>query len=144
VPYTDACAIRFSLSTTGLLPAPRTSYTRGVRLQHVGITVPAGALPDAQAFYGGLLALPELSASERALVYGLGADLELHVITGEPADPAALHHFALEVDDLTAARRLFEDAEHAVQDARPVGGRERCFVRDPFGNLFELVTPRAG
>ncbi len=116
-----------------------------MRLQHVGITVLPEAIEDARLFYGGVLDLPELYASERALVYGLGisGELELHVIAGEPPDPRATHHFALEVDELAAARTLLESAGHAVEDARPVGGRERFFVRDPFGNLIELVTPRS-
>jgi catechol 2,3-dioxygenase-like lactoylglutathione lyase family enzyme len=116
-----------------------------MRLQHVGITVPPESIEAARAFYGGLLDLPELYASERALVYGLGRDvgLELHVIAGKPADAQAEHHFALEVADLAAPRALLEGAGHAVEDARPVGGRERFFVRDPIGNLIELVTPRA-
>jgi catechol 2,3-dioxygenase-like lactoylglutathione lyase family enzyme len=113
-----------------------------MRLQHVGITVPADGIAAAQAFYGGVLRLPELRSSERSVIYDLGGgDLELHVIAGGAADPAAQHHFALEVADLEAARALLDDAGHAVEDARPVGGRERLFVRDPFANLLELVTP---
>ena len=77
-----------------------------MRLQHVGITVPPEALAAARAFYGRVLELPEVYTSERALVYGLGqvGELELHVIAGASADASAQHHFALEVDDLEAAR----------------------------------------
>jgi extradiol dioxygenase family protein len=108
----------------------------------VGITVPADAIPSARSFYGGVLGLPELRSSERAAIYDLGGgDLELHVIAGGAADPAADHHFALEVAELAPARRALEEAGHAVEDARPVGGRDRFFVRDPFGNLLELVSP---
>ena len=116
-----------------------------MRLQHVGITVPSEAIEEARTFYSGVLDLPELYASEKALVYGLGraGELELHVIAGEPPGARTEHHFALEVADLATARGMFEAAGHAVEDARPVGGRERFFVRDPFGNLIELVTPRA-
>jgi catechol 2,3-dioxygenase-like lactoylglutathione lyase family enzyme len=117
-----------------------------MRLQHVGITVPPESLERARTFYGELLELPELYASERALVFGLGRDggLELHVIAGGPADGGAEHHFALEVDDLAAPQERLAAGGHAIQPARPVGGRERFFVRDPFGNLIEFVTPRAG
>lgn len=115
-----------------------------MRLQHVGITIPPDAIAGAQEFYGTVLGLPELRASDRALIYSLGGgDLELHVIAGDPADPAAEHHFALEVEDLAAARARLESAGGTVEDARPVGGRERCFARDPYGNLFELVSPPA-
>ena len=82
-------------------------------------------------------------ATERALVYGLGraGDLELHVISGPGPDASAQHHFALEVDGLDAARGRLADAGYAIEETRPVGGRERFFVRDPFGNLIEFVTP---
>ncbi len=116
-----------------------------MRLQHVGITVAPETIELARGFYGGLLGLPELYASERALVYGLGraGGLELHVIAGATADETAQHHFALEVDDLEAPRGRLADSGHEVEEARPVGGRERFFARDPFGNLIEFVTQRA-
>ena len=60
-----------------------------------------------------------------------------------PADASAQHHFALEVDDLEAVRARLAGAGREIEPARPVGGRERFFVRDPFGNLIEFVTPRA-
>jgi catechol 2,3-dioxygenase-like lactoylglutathione lyase family enzyme len=115
-----------------------------MRLQHVGITVPPEAIALARAFYRHLLELPELHASERALVYGLGraGELELHVIAGAAADVSAQHHFALEVDELEVVRTRFTDNGYEIEDARPVGGRERFFLRDPFGNLIEFVTPR--
>jgi catechol 2,3-dioxygenase-like lactoylglutathione lyase family enzyme len=110
----------------------------------VGITVPADAIQAAREFYGGVLRLPELRSSERSAIFDLGGgELELHVIAGGAADPEAEHHFALEVPDLTAARAQVEGAGYAVAEARPVGGRERIFVRDPFANLLELVSPPA-
>ena len=113
-----------------------------MRLQHVGITVPPDEIQPARAFYRHVLELPELRASERALVYGLGraGELELHVIAGTAADANAQHHFALEVDDLEVVRARLADNGYEAQEARPVGGRERFFVRDPFGNLLEFVT----
>ena len=116
-----------------------------MRLQHVGITVPPDAVEVARAFYTDLLELPELAAGESVLVYGLGqpGDLELHVVASAPADPSALHHFALEVAELAPVRTRLADAGYETADARPVGGRERFFVRDPVGNLIEFVSPRA-
>ena len=116
-----------------------------VRLQHVGITVAPEAVERARGFYGDLLELPELYVSERALVYGLGRNggLELHIIAGSPPDATAQHHFALEVDDLAPPRARLTDNGCEIEPARPVGGRERFFVRDPFGNLIEFMTPRA-
>jgi catechol 2,3-dioxygenase-like lactoylglutathione lyase family enzyme len=116
-----------------------------MKLQHVGITVAPEEIEVARAFYRDVLALPELYATERALVYGLGraGDLELHVIAGPSPDVGAQHHFALEVDDLGRIRTQLASDGFETAAARPVGGRERFFVRDPFGNLIEFVTPRA-
>ena len=116
-----------------------------MRLQHVGITVRPEEIDRARAFYGDALGLPELYATERALVFGLGreGELELHVIAGAPADGSAEHHFALEVAELEAARTRLAGNGCEIQAARPAGGRERLFVRDPFGNLIEFVTPRS-
>ena len=116
-----------------------------MRLQHVGITVASEEIEPARAFYGDALALPELYATERALVFGLGraGDLELHVIAGARTHASAQHHFALEVGELEAARTRLAGAGCEIEDARPVGGRERFFVRDPFGNLIEFVAPRS-
>jgi catechol 2,3-dioxygenase-like lactoylglutathione lyase family enzyme len=114
-----------------------------MRLQHVGITVRPEEIDSARVFYRDALGLPELSATERALVYGLGREGELHVIAGPPADGNAEHHFALEVAELEAARTWLAGNGCEIQAARPVGGRDRFFVRDPFGNLIEFVTPRS-
>ncbi len=116
-----------------------------MRLQHVGITVCPEEIEPARTFYRDTLGLPELYATERALVYGLGRDgeLELHVIAGAAADASAEHHFALEVAEVEAARMRLATSGCETADARPVGGRERFFVRDPFGNLIEFVTPRS-
>jgi catechol 2,3-dioxygenase-like lactoylglutathione lyase family enzyme len=116
-----------------------------MRLQHVGITVRPEEIEPARAFYRDVLGLPELSATERVLVYGLGreGELELHVVVGAPPDASAVHHFALEVAELEAARTRVAGNGCEIADARPVGGRERFFVRDPFGNLIEFVTPRS-
>ena len=116
-----------------------------LRLQHVGVTVLPEQIEPARAFYGDALELPELYRTERALVYGLGreGELELHVIAGAAADASAEHHFALEVPELAPVRTRLADNGYETAEARPVGGRERFFVRDPFGNLIEFVTPRA-
>ena len=115
-----------------------------MRLQHVGITAPPDSVERARGFYKDLLELPELAAGETVLVYGLGqpGDLELHVVASGSADPNALHHFALEVAELAPVRTRLAADGFETADARPVGGRERFFVRDPFGNLIEFVTAR--
>ena len=67
--------------------------------------------------------------------------VELHFIPSDlEPDPARQHHFCLEVDDLAAVRERLERAGATVRDAgHRILDRERLFVRDPVGNLVELI-----
>ena len=72
------------------------------------------------------------------------AGIELHFIPdATPPDPGRRHHFCLEVDDLQAARaRLGGAGFEVVEPGSRIPGRDRAFVRDPVGNLVELVEMR--
>ena len=65
------------------------------------------------------------------------------MVAGAAADASAEHHFALEVAELESARSRLAGNGCEIAAARPVSGRERFFVRDPFGNLIEFVTARS-
>jgi catechol 2,3-dioxygenase-like lactoylglutathione lyase family enzyme len=70
------------------------------------------------------------------------AGVELHFVPHEIApDPQRVHHLCLEFDDLgvVCARLDAAGVEHRPPGAR-ILGRERVFVRDPVGNLVELVA----
>ncbi len=117
------------------------------RLQHVAVTFPPGAADDVRAFYGGALGLVEMPVPDEVAHLGwvwFATDepgVELHFVPHETApDPQRVHHFCLEVDDLAAARGRLAAASAPVRvpDAR-ILGRDRVFVRDPLGNLVELV-----
>jgi catechol 2,3-dioxygenase-like lactoylglutathione lyase family enzyme len=116
-----------------------------MRLQHVGITVPPDGLERAREFYGATLGLRErpVASPERVAVFETGdPDLELHVVVGDRLpDPEAVHHFALETDELAELRSRLEAAGYEPLPSRPIDGRERFFVRDPFANFLELLAP---
>lgn len=117
-----------------------------MRLQHVSISIPAGAEARraAQAFYGGLLrleerdVLPQLDPAQ-LIWFRAGGDLELHVMQmGAPPEQSA--HFCLAVDgDLDGLRARLEQAGVETSDTTPIVGRPRFFCHDPFGNLVELT-----
>ncbi|MGD9570575.1 MAG: VOC family protein [Thermoleophilia bacterium] len=118
-----------------------------MRLQHVAVTFPPGAGDRVRAFYGDLLGLPEMPVPEEVAHLGwiwFATDdegVELHFVPHaiEP-DPARIHHFCLEVPDLDGLRARLEAAGSEVRDAASrIQGRDRAFVRDPLGNLVELV-----
>ncbi|MGD9694077.1 MAG: VOC family protein [Thermoleophilia bacterium] len=117
------------------------------RLQHVAATFPAGRGDDLRRFYAGPLGLAEMAVPEEVAHLGWiwfstrEPGVELHFIPHDIApDPARAHHFCLEVDDIAAVRDALEAAGAATRPAgQRIVGRERLFVRDPVGNLVEVV-----
>src|SRR4030095_5091192 len=109
-------------------------------LLHAAVLVPN--LDQAKRFYGGLLGLKEKPRPDfdfPGAWYDLG-DCELHLmVTLEALPPAARrprrdYHISLEVDDLDAAKRAFEEAGLPTRESS--SGRGSIFVRDPDGNLI--------
>jgi catechol 2,3-dioxygenase-like lactoylglutathione lyase family enzyme len=123
-------------------------------LNHVNITLPAGALPEALAFYHDLLGLADHERPSGAPTEGAWlwidreAGIELH-LTAENGDASGWpttsgRHIGLLVDDLQATRDRIEAAGLRTEAARPLPNRDRFFVRDPFGNRLELLAFRDG
>jgi catechol 2,3-dioxygenase-like lactoylglutathione lyase family enzyme len=119
-----------------------------VGIDHVQVAAPAGCEPQARAFYGDVLGLPELA--KPAALAGRGGcwfacgDRQLHVGVAEPFAPATKAHPALLVRDAAALAALLERlaaAGYATRRDVPLPGLERAFADDPFGNRVELVAP---
>jgi catechol 2,3-dioxygenase-like lactoylglutathione lyase family enzyme len=118
-----------------------------MRLQHVAATFPPGRENDLRAFYGGVLGLVEEplpeAVADAGWIWFLTEDsgVELHFIPDErPPDPTRRHHFCLQVDDIADTRSRLAGAGHEpVPAGREIPGHRRFFVRDPLGNLVELV-----
>ena len=117
------------------------------RLQHAAVTFPEGEGDTIRGFYTGVLGLDEMPVPPEVAHLGwvwfatADAGVELHFIPHDIApDPARMHHFCLQVDDLARVRGLLERSGAEVRDAGSrIEGRARAFVRDPVGNLVELV-----
>ena len=115
------------------------------RLQHAAVTVPVEGLETARHFYSELLGLKEVPRppelrSRPGIWYSFGST-ELHIQTRPNVAPEkGDRHPALVVDDLEGWRARF--TEHGVEliDQPTIYGRRRFNVRDPFGNLLELMT----
>jgi glyoxylase I family protein len=111
------------------------------RLNHASVRI--GDLARAREFYEGLLGLRTARRPDLGFPgawYDVGS-AQLHLIEQrkmlddiDPTDP----HFALEVDDLDAVKR--------VLDARGVRyldfGGPQLWIRDPDGNVVEICEPR--
>ena len=119
-----------------------------MRLQHVSLAIAPDGAEAARAFYGGLLGLeerevpPKLDPAE-LIWFGVGGDLELHLMrTGDEPPPRA--HFCHAVDEgLGELRARLEAAGVATRDPTEIVGRPRFTCHDPFGNLVELTELRA-
>jgi len=116
---------------------------------HVSVSVTD--LDAARAFYGGLLGLPEVERPDFGFPgawYGLGGQLQLHLIVkdrvphgGTPFDVRD-QHFAIAVADATAAAGLLRDRGVAMHElANSPTGLRQVFVKDPDGNMVELIGP---
>jgi catechol 2,3-dioxygenase-like lactoylglutathione lyase family enzyme len=118
-----------------------------MRLQHAAATFPPGADDLVRAFYAGALGLVEQPVPDAVADTGWiwfatdDAGVELHFIPDDlPPDPTRRHHFCLQVDDLERAEaRLRAAGSETAAPSREIPGRRRLFVRDPVGNLVELV-----
>lgn len=116
-----------------------------IRLQHAALTVPAECIEEARAFYSGVLGLREVprppEVSNRSGIWYSFGDTELHIQARADA-PTEIgeRHPALVVDDIDAWRARFGAHNVEVIDQPTLYNRRRFNVRDPFGNLLELMT----
>jgi catechol 2,3-dioxygenase-like lactoylglutathione lyase family enzyme len=111
-------------------------------LQHVNVRYPAGAEPEARAFYAGTLGLDEVAKPPEFSPHGLWFQLQpgaqLHLSPGQPA-PHGPWHFCLVVDDFDTLRRRLELAGAQIEDNHTWSGRRRFYTRDPWGARIEIL-----
>lgn len=113
-------------------------------VDHVQLAMPAGGEPDARAFYGGLLGLPEMPkppalAARGGCWFGWPGGLQLHLGVDPEFRPARKAHVGLLVRDLAGLAARLEAAGHPTTADAPLAGYQRLFASDPFGNRLELL-----
>lgn len=115
-----------------------------VTLHHVNVTVPSELEQQAKEFYGDVLGLervPKPGGSRPAGAwYQIGPN-QLHLsVENENGGPLSSRHICFAVSDLTATENKFRGAGvEIIPDPRPTEGNPRFYVRDPAGNLLEIV-----
>lgn len=118
-----------------------------IGLQHLAINVKD--LEAARAFYGEVLGLAELprpaavAEQFRSLWYLLG-NAELHVVENpdfEPLKSPLGPHFAISCDDFSGACERIAALTDDVLfgPAKGMDGIDRLVVRDPTGNIIEII-----
>lgn len=115
-----------------------------IALQHVNVTVSPELEAATKEFYGSVLGLqqvPKPSTSRQSGAWYQIGPSQLHLsIETEERGPLSSGHICFTVDDLKAAEARFREAGvEIIPDARPAPGTARFYVRDPAGNMLEIV-----
>ena len=107
-----------------------------LRLLHVNVRV--DRLDAAVQFYGEVLGFEPIRRLEKT---GNGAwfrvgDAEVHLTEENQPQPRSNRHFALEVDDLSAAREAVTASGATIEKEESW----RFWTRDPAGSRIEIVA----
>lgn len=106
---------------------------------HVLLTYSEGGESELRAFYGEILGLKEIPGLHPggSLWFSV-AGKEIHFAT-ETAGGLSRRHVAFEIANLKETRDFLEDRGIEVSYSTKIEGRDRFFVRDPFGNRIEFL-----
>ena len=115
-----------------------------VGLDHVQLTMPAGAEAKARTFYGELLGLRELpkpsEIASRGGVWFQCGSLQVHLGVESDFRPAKKAHPALVVEGYGELLDMLREAGYEVLEDISLPAVTRAFTFDPFGNRIELVA----
>ena len=118
-----------------------------ITLHHVNVTVPAELEQQTKRFYGEVLGLEQVpkpsSSRQSGAWYQIGLN-QLHLsVEAEDSGPLSSRHVCFAVADLSATETRFREADvEIIPDPRPIRGVSRFYVRDPGGNLLEIVQAK--
>lgn len=113
-------------------------------VNHVNVTVPAALEQAARRFYGVVLGLQQISKPDGPRK-NIGAwyeieGMQLHLSVADDDNQRSDRHVCYQVEDVASAKLHFRDAEvEVIPDDQPASSSSRFFVRDPGGNLIEIV-----
>ena len=112
-------------------------------IDHVMVSGPPGCEDEARLFYGGVLGLTEMpkpdSLAGRGGCWFTAGSQQLHVGIDDRFSPALKAHPALATRSIEEVASALEAADCSLQWDEALGGIERLYVDDPFGNRIEIV-----
>jgi len=109
---------------------------------HLYLIAPGASLADVRRFYADALELTEIptpaSLANASVLWFQAGPIVFHV--GYPKTGAVGGgHIALTVSDVAAAHARFMEMGYVVDDDVIPMGYPRFYVRDPWGNQFEIL-----
>jgi catechol 2,3-dioxygenase-like lactoylglutathione lyase family enzyme len=110
-----------------------------LRLQHTSVQVPADDLARVTGFYVGVLGVRHIVNLAGSAWFELPNGDHIHLVEG-PGAPGSVGHLALHVDDYPQTRERVTAFGSTIEEAPSLWGSERCFFRDPVGNLIEIFA----
>ena len=114
------------------------------RIDHVQLAMPAGAEPEAEAYYSAVLGLDRVEKPPALAVRGgcwfRSPSVEIHLGVEEPFVPARKAHVALVVKGYRALLDRLVAEGYEIRPSDEIPGVERCHSDDPFGNRIELIS----
>jgi catechol 2,3-dioxygenase-like lactoylglutathione lyase family enzyme len=115
-------------------------------LHHVNVTVPPELEQTTKEFYGSVLGLEEVpkpkGTRSQGAWYQIGPS-QLHLSVEREDGPLSSRHVCFAVADLKATEARFREAGiEIIPDPRPREETPRFYVRDPGGNMLEIVAGR--
>lgn len=118
-----------------------------ITLHHVNVTVPAELEQETKHFYGEVLGLEQIpkprTSRQSGAWYQIGPN-QLHLsVEAEDSGPLSSRHVCFAVPDLSGTETKFREAQvEIIPDPRPIQGMSRFYVRDPGGNMLEIVQAK--
>jgi catechol 2,3-dioxygenase-like lactoylglutathione lyase family enzyme len=111
-------------------------------VDHVSVTTPEELETEVLDFYSTCLSLEPIEKPDGTRDRGgwfRAGPIEVHV-TIDDHNPHRASHFGIVVSDFRAAVERMREAGCHIEQARSIPGRDRCFTRDPAGNLVEILA----
>jgi catechol 2,3-dioxygenase-like lactoylglutathione lyase family enzyme len=112
-------------------------------IDHVQLAAPPGCEIVARKFYVEILGMPELSKpaalQRRGGIWLQCGVHQIHIGVQPDFMPATKAHPAIRVLDMAALRSRLKAHHIEMIEDTSIGGLERFYLHDPFGNRLEFV-----
>ena len=114
-------------------------------IDHVQLTMPAGAEDQVREFYAGVLGLTEVpkppELAKRGGAWFEGPSIKLHLGVEQEFRPARKAHVGFIVDDVAELVDICRSENLETTDVNSLDGYLRAHVFDPLGNRLEFMEP---